>query len=69
MDIFVKKPVLSIVICLLLTVGGIVASQRIPLLQFPKIESTSLVISTQFTGASAETVQGFITAPVERVAM
>jgi multidrug efflux pump len=38
------------------------------ILQFPKIESATLQITTPYTGASAEVVQGFVTEPIERVA-
>lgn len=66
MDIFVKKPVLAVVVSLVLLLAGIRAAQEISVLQYPKIESASLVVSTIYTGADAETVQGFITDPVER---
>lgn len=69
MDIFVKRPVLSIVICLVLVIAGVWAALRIPVLQFPRIESSSLIITTLYPGSSAEVVQGFITDPVERAAM
>jgi len=67
-DIFVTRPVLAIIISLLLVLFGIRAAQQLAVLQFPKIESSSLIISTAYVGASAETVQGFITEPIERVA-
>ena len=44
------------------------AAIDIPILQYPQIESSSLVITTPYIGASAETVQGFITEPIERAA-
>lgn len=66
MDIFVRKPVLAIVVSLVLLLVGIRAAQNIPVLQYPKIESASLVVSTIYTGADAKTVQGFITDPIER---
>lgn len=69
MDIFVKRPVLSIVISLTLIIAGISAAMNIGMQQYPQIESSSLVVSTIYTGASAEVVQGFITEPIERVAM
>ena len=68
MDIFVKKPILSIVVSLVLVLAGLQAIKNIPILQFPQIESSSLIITTTYTGASAEIVQGFITEPIERVA-
>ena len=69
MDIFVKRPVIAIVISLALLLAGISASLSIPVLQFPKLESSNLVVSTIYPGASADVVQGFITDPIERVAM
>lgn len=69
MDIFVKRPALALVISTIILLAGIYSATRIPVLQFPQIESTSLVISTSYFGASAEVVQGFITEPIEEVAM
>ncbi len=69
MDIFVKRPVLAAVISVIILLSGIYAATRIPVLQYPQIESTSLVITTAYFGASAEVVQGFITEPIEEVAM
>ena len=68
MDVFVQRPVLAMVISLALTLVGVYALRSLPVLQFPRIESSSLVITTPFVGASAERVQGFITDPIERVA-
>jgi multidrug efflux pump len=67
-DIFVRRPVLAIVIAVALTLVGLRAAIQLPVLQFPSINSSSLQISTPYVGASAETVQGFITDPIERVA-
>ncbi|MEM7277379.1 MAG: efflux RND transporter permease subunit [Pseudomonadota bacterium] len=67
-DIFVKRPVLAIVIAIAITLIGLRAASSLPVLQFPSIDSSSLQISTPYVGASAETVQGFITDPIERVA-
>ncbi|UAA39910.1 efflux RND transporter permease subunit [Paraneptunicella aestuarii] len=69
MDIFVTRPVLSIVICIVLCFSGLQAIRGIPILQFPKIESSSLVITTVYTGASAEVIKGYISEPIERVAV
>ncbi len=69
MDIFVRRPVIAIVVSLILLLSGAYAAFKIPVLQFPKIESSSLVITTVFPGSSAEVVQGFITEPIERAAM
>lgn len=68
MDVFCKRPVVAIVLSLVLVLVGIRASFDLPVLQFPKIASSSLQITTPYVGASAEVVQGFITEPIERAA-
>ena len=68
MDVFSERPVLAIVLSLGILLIGIRAAANLPILQFPKISSASLQITTPYIGASAETVQGFITEPIERAA-
>ncbi|RHW76319.1 efflux RND transporter permease subunit [Colwellia sp. RSH04] len=68
MDIFVRRPVVAIVLSIIICIAGVWSASKIPVLQFPKIESASLVIDTYYIGASADVVQGFITEPIERVA-
>lgn len=68
MDIFVRRPVVAIVLSIIICIAGLWSASKIPVLQFPKIESASLVIDTYYIGASADVVQGFITEPIERVA-
>ena len=68
MDVFVTRPILALVVCVVLVFAGLRASQSIPVLQFPRIESATLVITTLYVGASADVVQGFVTEPIERVA-
>lgn len=69
MDIFVKRPVISIVLSLVILFAGGYSAFKIPILQFPRIESSKLLINTAYPGASANMVQGFITDPIESVAM
>jgi multidrug efflux pump len=66
-DVFIKHPVLAIVINLILVLVGIRALTTLPVQQFPDVESSSVIITTVYTGASAETVRGFLTTPIERV--
>jgi len=65
-DIFIKHPVLAIVVNLVILLVGWRALSGLPVQQYPKIESSSVVITTVYTGASAETVRGFLTTPIER---
>jgi len=67
-DVFVRRPVLAVVISLALVLIGVRVALDMPVLQYPQIESASLVITTPYIGAPAEVVQGFITDPIERAA-
>jgi multidrug efflux pump len=67
-DVFVRRPVLAIVISLALVLTGVRVALDMPVLQYPQIESASLVITTPYVGAAADVVQGFVTDPIERAA-
>jgi multidrug efflux pump len=66
-DVFIKHPVLAVVVNLVLVLVGWRALASLPVQQYPQIESSSVVITTIYYGASAETVRGFLTTPIERV--
>src|SRR5688572_4313228 len=66
-DIFIKHPVLAVVVNLVIVLVGSRALTTLPVQQYPNIESSSLLITTLYYGASAETVRGFLTTPIERV--
>lgn len=68
MDIFIQRPVLSVVISLSIILMGAIGIFKLPVLQYPQLESATLIIDTNFTGASAKEVQGFVTEPIERAA-
>src|SRR5689334_12736753 len=65
-DVFIRHPVLAIVVNLVLVLVGWRALSTLPVQQYPKIESSSVVITTVYYGAGAETVRGFLTTPIER---
>ncbi len=66
-DIFIKHPVLAVVVNLVILLVGWRALTALPVQQYPKIESSSVVVTTVYFGAGAETVRGFLTTPIERV--
>ena len=66
-DVFIRNPVLAVVVNLVILLVGWRALTSLPVQQYPQIESSSVVITTVYTGASAETVRGFLTTPIERV--
>src|SRR5512146_2610668 len=65
-DTFIKHPVLAAVVNLVILLVGWRAMSSLPIQQYPKIESSSVLITTVYYGASAETVRGFLTTPIER---
>ena len=65
-DLFIRHPVLAIVVNLVIVLVGWRALTSLPVQQYPKIESSSVVITTVYYGANAETVRGFLTTPIER---
>jgi multidrug efflux pump len=64
-DIFIRRPVLATVVSLLVLVLGLRALASLPVRQFPKTENATVTVTTQYYGASAELVAGFITTPIE----
>lgn len=65
-DIFIRRPVLSLVLSLLILIAGLQAIRSVNVRQFPRTQNASVTIMTVYVGASAELVRGFITTPLER---
>jgi multidrug efflux pump len=65
-DLFIKRPVLAIVVNLLLVIAGLQAIRSLNVRQYPKLESATVTVKTVYVGASAELVRGFVTTPLER---
>ena len=64
-EIFIRRPVLSAVVSLLMLVLGIRAIFSLPVTQYPKTQSAVISVTTDYYGADAQTVAGFITQPLE----
>ncbi|MCW2271697.1 MULTISPECIES: MexW/MexI family multidrug efflux RND transporter permease subunit [Pseudomonas] len=63
-DIFVRRPVLALVVSSLIVLMGLFALGKLPVRQYPLLESSTITISTEYPGASAELMQGFVTQPI-----
>ncbi|HCA26514.1 MAG TPA: multidrug efflux protein, partial [Betaproteobacteria bacterium] len=66
-DIFIRRPVLAIVVSLFLLVLGLRSIGLLPVLQFPRTENAVVTVATTYTGADAGQVAGFVTTPLENV--
>lgn len=65
-DIFIRRPVLAIVVNLVILIAGFQAIRSLNVRQYPRSENASVTVTTAYIGASAELVRGFITQPLER---
>ncbi len=65
-DLFVRKPVIAMVVNIAILVLGLVAYQQLNTRQYPRSDSAVVNVSTVYFGASADTVRGYITTQLER---
>src|SRR5450631_2985765 len=66
-DLFVKRPVLAIVVNLVILIAGLQAIRSLSVRQYPRSDISVVTVSTVYVGANADLVRGFITTPLERV--
>lgn len=65
-EIFIRRPVLSLVISLLITLLGMLALFSLPVTQFPDIVPPSVVVTANYNGANADVAEKAVTIPLER---
>ncbi|HEY1848622.1 MAG TPA: efflux RND transporter permease subunit [Opitutaceae bacterium] len=65
-DLFVKRPVLALVVNLVILIAGVQAYRTLNVREYPKSENSTVTVTTVYVGASADLVRGFITTPLER---
>jgi len=66
-DLFVKRPVLAMVVNLVILIAGLQAIRSLSVRQFPRSDMANVTVTTVYVGANADLVRGFITSPLERV--
>ena len=66
-DLFVKRPVLAIVVSLVILIAGLQSIRSLSVRQYPRSDIAVVRVSTVYVGANADLVRGFITTPLERV--
>ena len=66
-DLFVRRPVLAMVVNLVILLAGLSAIRSINTRQYPRSDLSVIQVSTAYIGASADLVRGFVTTPLERV--
>jgi multidrug efflux pump len=66
-DLFIRRPVLAVVVNLVILIGGLQAIRSLSVRQFPRSDIAVVRVTTAYIGANADLVRGFITTPLERV--
>src|SRR6476660_7444662 len=66
-DLFIKRPVLSIVVSLVILIAGLQSIRSLSVRQYPRSDIAVVQVTTVYVGANADLVRGFITTPLERV--
>ncbi len=65
-DIFIRRPILALVVNLLIIIAGLQAVFSLSVRQYPRSDNAMVTVTTTYVGASADLVRGFITTPLER---
>src|SRR5437868_7290504 len=66
-DLFIKRPVLAIVVNLVILIAGLQSIRSLSVRQYPRSDIAVVSVTTSYVGANADLVRGFITTPLERV--
>ena len=65
-DLFIRRPILAIVVSMLIFFIGLKALTMLELRQYPRYDAAQISVSTSYPGASPSLMQGFITTPMEQ---
>src|SRR5512137_2893022 len=66
-DLFIRRPVLSVVVSLVILIAGLQSIRLLSVRQYPRSDIAIVTVTTVYVGANADLVRGFITTPLERV--
>jgi multidrug efflux pump len=66
-DLFVRRPVLAMVVNLVILIAGLQAVRSLSVRQYPRSDISLVQVTTVYVGANADLVRGYITTPLERV--
>ncbi|HRG57011.1 MAG TPA: efflux RND transporter permease subunit, partial [Lacunisphaera sp.] len=65
-DVSIRRPVVALVASILVVLIGLLSFNRLPVREYPLIDSPVVTVETSYRGASAEVVEAKITEPLER---
>ncbi|MBU6959702.1 MexW/MexI family multidrug efflux RND transporter permease subunit [Pseudomonas sp. CVAP len=65
-DLFIRRPVLTLVVSTLIVMLGVLALLKLPIRQYPALESATITVTTSYPGARSSLMQGFVTQPISQ---
>jgi len=63
-DLFIRRPILSIVVSLLILLVGGASLVLLQVREYPEMQSATIVVDTAYPGATQDVMQGFVTTPI-----
>jgi len=64
-EVCIRRPVFATVLSLLIILVGIVAYDRLPVREYPRIDEPVVTVETKYPGASSEIIESQVTKPLE----
>src|SRR6267378_479021 len=64
--LFIDRPIVAMVIAIITVIGGLVAMRGLPVAQFPEIIPPQIIVSTNYTGADAVTIEQSVATPLDQ---
>ncbi len=64
-DFFIKRPIFATVVSLVITLVGLVSMSVIPIALYPQVAPPMVTVTSNYTGASADTVSNVVTRLIE----
>src|SRR3974390_1300218 len=65
-DLFIRRPVLAVVVSLVILIAGLQAIRSLNVRQYPRSENATVTVTTVYVGPSPNLGRGFVTQPLER---
>ena len=65
-ELSIRRPIICIVASLIIVIVGLLMYRRLPIREYPEVDSPTVAVETTYPGASAEVVETKITEPLEK---
>jgi multidrug efflux pump subunit AcrB len=62
----INQPILAMVLSIVLLIVGAIAYTTLPVSEYPQVVPPTVVVTTQYPGATAQTVSDTVAAPIEQ---